>query len=96
MLGCLITQEDTDNSLDTAISQEQVLSSISQACQAELNIPSALASITGQVGHEPTLLPNSTTVETREDSVNQAWFTTKEDKDSFQGKGRNSWKEGRK
>lgn len=62
------------------------MSSISQSCQADLNIPSALASLATQVAHEQALLPNST-LEARDDSVNQAWFTTKEDKDSFQGKG---------
>lgn len=82
-------QEDSSHSLEASgITQVQVLSSISQTCQVDpLNIPQALSSIAGQISHEPTLLPNSNPVESREDGVNQAWFTTKEDKDSLQGKG---------
>ncbi|XP_031570832.1 cyclin-D-binding Myb-like transcription factor 1 [Actinia tenebrosa] len=87
--------EDSSNSLESSgLTQEQVISSISQTCQVDpLSISQALSSITGQISHEPTLLPNSSLVESREDGVNQAWFTTKEDKDSLQGKGV-KWRQG--
>ncbi|XP_001636020.3 cyclin-D-binding Myb-like transcription factor 1 isoform X2 [Nematostella vectensis] len=66
---------------------------ISDTCSTDLNITNALAAITGQASHEPTLLPSAPAPEVQQDRVNQAWFTTKEDKDTLHGKGM-KWRQG--
>ena len=66
----------------TALSQE--------AANATLSLSAAVAALAaGQLTQESTIIPASQPVVVNENnnSVNQAWFTTKEDKDNLHGKG---------
>lgn len=66
----------------TALSQE--------ATSATITLSEAVAALAaGQLTQESTIIPASQplVISDNNNSVNQAWFTTKEDKDSLHGKG---------
>ena len=61
-----------------------------EAANATLSLSAAVAALAaGQLTQESTIIPASQPVVVNENnnSVNQAWFTTKEDKDNLHGKG---------
>lgn len=71
----------TSNSEITTLSQETTT--------ATLNLTAAVAALAAeQLSQESPIIPSQpVVVSDSNNSVNQAWFTTKEDKDSLHGKG---------
>lgn len=70
--------------------------SAQEAANARLTLSAAVAALAaGQIPQESSIIPASQAVVVSENnnSVNQAWFTTKEDKDNLHGKGV-KWRQG--
>lgn len=86
-------QEVTSQTFSTAnIDNSGQLTSLSaqEAANATLSLSAAVAALAaGQLTQESTIIPATQPVIISENnnSVNQAWFTTKEDKDNLHGKG---------
>ena len=73
----------------TAIDSGGQLTSLSaqEATNATLSLSAAVAALpAGQLTQESSIIPVTQPVVVN-NSVNQAWFTTKEDKDNLHGKG---------
>ena len=86
-------QEVTSQTFSTTtIDNGGQLASLSaqEAANATLSLSAAVAALAaGQLSQESSIIPATQPVVIGENnnSVNQAWFTTKEDKDNLHGKG---------
>lgn len=76
---------------NTAIDNGGQITTLAQeATNATLNLSAAVAALAaGQLTQESSIIPATqpVVVSDNNNSVNQAWFTTKEDKDNLHGKG---------
>jgi len=91
-----VSQDVTSQTFSTtAIDNGGQLTSLSaqEAANATLSLSAAVAALAaGQLTQESSIIPATQPVLVN-NSVNQAWFTTKEDKDNLHGKGV-KWKQG--
>lgn len=91
-----VSQDVTSQTFSTtAIDSGGQLTSLSaqEATNATLSLSAAVAALAaGQLNQESSIIPVTQPVVVN-NSVNQAWFTTKEDKDNLHGKGV-KWKQG--